>query len=209
LCPPDHTRRITSGTQEERHHAPEHLLRSRSKCMATEKARGCPKRTAPHFLERWRRALACKPNSVCPERRPPCRFRGDHHLSGTAVTGSLKRPTRAAAPLRKAAPFSGPPYPPRGRCGAAWPCTPRGLPAAAVTSDAGGLLPHPFTLCLCPAQAGPSAGLLSVALSVTARLPERCPPVRRRGALWCSDFPRRRASHETGDAMVRPAHHFR
>jgi len=68
--------------------------------MATEKARGCPKRTAPHFLERWRRALACKPNSVCPERRPPCRFRGDHHLSGTAVTGSLKRPTRAAASPR-------------------------------------------------------------------------------------------------------------
>ncbi len=65
--------------------------------MIGAKRRGAARNEQPLIFVRRRRALACKPNSVCPERQPPCRIRGDHHLSGTAVTGSLKRPTRAAA----------------------------------------------------------------------------------------------------------------
>ena len=105
----------------------------------------------------------CKPNSVCPPGgRVP--VRGDHHLSGTAVADRLKQPTRAA--LRRAT---------VSRKGAAlFGLAPRGVCLAApVTRDAGGLLPHPFTHHLCPA--GPSAGLLSVARAVTARLRRTTP----------------------------------
>ena len=99
-----------------------------------------------------------------------CPGRGDHHLSGTTVTSSLERSTRAArclqASFRRATVFLS-----YEKEAALLDLAPRGVYlAAVVTHDAGGLLPHPFTLDLCPY--GPSAGLLSVALAVTIRLPE-------------------------------------
>jgi len=65
---------------------------------------------------------AGKPNSVYPCRdRWTSGSRGVRHLSGTTVTGRLKRPTCtdcSAGPLSRH----------RGRNGATWPCTPWGLP---------------------------------------------------------------------------------
>src|SRR5579872_5034650 len=59
--------------------------------------------------------------------------RGDDHLSGTAVAGRLKQPTRGS----NGAGRTSPPI---------WPCSDRGLPCPHTYVWSGGLLPHRFTL---------------------------------------------------------------
>ena len=102
---------------------------------------------------------------------------------------------RAAYPSRRArGPRAAPPRRSAGLCGLA----PRGVClAAAVAGRAGGLLPHRFTHHLCPAGAGPSAGLLSVARAVVppwrdapAVSGARCPAVSGRSSPDAASGPR-------------------
>jgi len=62
-------------------------------------------------------------------------------------------------------------------------------PAGPVTRTAGGLLPHHFT----HHRRSEKHRLVCFLLHLLSppRLARRCLPVRKHGALWCSDFPRR------------------
>ena len=57
----------------------------------------------------------------------------DGHLSGSAVTGVLKQPTRGSSGAGRTLPHI-------------WPCSDWGLPCRPCCQGRGGLLPHPFTL---------------------------------------------------------------
>ncbi len=101
------------------------------------------------------RAPACTPDSV---RARVSRARP----VPPSIWGRRRRRPRAAYPRPRAGTLSGT-SPGRTLCGLA----PRGVClAATVAGRAGGLLPHRFTHHLCPARAGPSAGLFSAALAV-------------------------------------------
>lgn len=121
---------------------------------------------------------------------------GDHHLSGTPVAGHLEQPTRTAVrraaistrkeDLSNRAVLLG--LAPRGVC-----------LAAPVTRERRCALTAPFHPLPVPRpKAQSSAGLLSVARAIpeSAAHPVGCAnrglPVRKHGALWCSDFPHRR-----------------
>ena len=116
----------------------------------------------------------------------------------------------------------------RCRCPVLLGLSPRGVcRAAPVARDAGALLPHPCTR----DPDGPDsrrgrmvgAGLLSVARAVVPKVPTVVGtgysarlPVRKRGALQCSDFPHRRTcadrngsrSGRNDGAMARSARHL-
>ena len=121
-----------------------------------------------------RSLLICKPNSVC--------LKKDRANSGRSsfIWDWRHRQPQAVYPHRSGRALLSPEgerccltlHPMRFTCPTLSPTLPVGS------------YPHPFTHHLCPE--GSSAGLLSVALAVTAR---RRLPVRKHGALWCSDFP--------------------
>ena len=166
---------------------------------------------------------ACGPVSRIRSAHPRHRTgrRRGHHLSGTVVTGRLKRPTCTV-------PSAGNLVPDSGRDSVLLGLSPRGVCLAApVTGNAGALLPHPCTR----DPDGPNsrrgrmvgAGLLSVARAVVPKVPTVVGtdysarlPVRKRGALRCSDFPHRRAcadrngsrSGRNDGAMARSARHL-
>jgi hypothetical protein len=95
-----------------------------------------PRRENP-FRKRSRpRQRACKPGSV-PRGEP----RGGGHLSGTAVTRRLKRPTRGHW-------ARGSPGAPKGAAPAAWPCSGWGLPCAGALPPGRWALTPPFHPCL-------------------------------------------------------------
>ena len=97
---------------------------------------------------------------------------GGGHLSGPGVATRLVRPT-----WRLAGHLNAP----------AWPCSGRGSLATGVTTGAGALLPHPFTLTTHAPAGAPFGGLLSVGFShASPRL-----GVTQRPALWSPDFPQR------------------
>jgi len=103
---------------------------------------------------------ACKPDSV-----------EDDHPSRRTVTDALQRPTRDLIDGPSTSLLG---LAPGGVC-----------QAAAVTCDAGELLPHRFTLA-CAQRSRAIGGLLSVALSIgSPRL-----GVAQHPALWSPDFPR-------------------
>jgi len=84
---------------------------------------------------------ACKPGSV-----PACA--GDGHSSGTPVTGRLSRPTRTATRKRVSSPAEA-----RNSAVPIWSCSRWGLPCRFRCRSRGALLPHPFTLTRCRAEA--------------------------------------------------------
>ncbi len=92
----------------------------------------------------------------------------------------------------------GPSFPP---CGGAvlLGLAPRGVClAATVTRSAGGLLPHHFTHHRIPDE--PGRRLVCFLLHLPSVAERNCLPVRKHGALWCSDFPHR----SVNGAMIRP-----
>ncbi len=116
--------------------------------------------------------------------------RGGHHLSGTIVADRLKRPTCTASPRVGGDRWAA--FPDGGRDGATWPCTPWGLPGRSRRRERRCALTAPFhplpTQCRlgrrdCSLLHVPSAPRRSGAIRL---------PVRKHGALWCSDFPHRR-----------------
>lgn len=125
----------------------------------------------------WVAMLTCKPNSVCPAGGQF--HRGDHHLSGTDVTVSLKQSTRIVVNQERAAP--GPEGP-----DAARPCTPWGLPGRLRHRNRRWALTPPFH----PSPVPRGAIGWSVFCCTCRRIAEAMRlPVRKHGALWCSDFP--------------------
>jgi len=145
---------------------------------------------------------ACKPNSVCPQGLAGS-VRGGHHLSGTTVAGRFERPT-CTGPHGHRGGVGGQPPPTAvglsSRVGTVLlGLTPRGVCLAApVAGSAGALLPHPFTPYTDIAWTK-SRHRCGTALCCTCHLHRvdrsrcRCSlPVRKHGALWCSDFPHRR-----------------
>src|SRR5690606_181616 len=121
------------------------------------------------------------------------RIERDRHLSGTAVTGSLERPTRTASAGHLIAPWS---------VAALFGLAPRGVYLAVpVTRNAGGLLPHPFTHHLC--ARGRHRLVYSLLHVPSPRPSARRLPVRKHDALRCSDFPPRRKRRGDGPAGAR------
>jgi len=104
------------------------------------------------------------------------------HLVPPLPTGSSSLPGsafRQKSKLRRAASCHFP----------IWPCTARSLPGRdLLPNHAGGLLPHPFTLC--PDESGPVYSLLHLSSQFPPK-EKLCPVVNRLAALWCSDFPPR------------------
>ena len=96
-----------------------------------------------------------------------------NHSSGTAVTGSLKRPTRKRRGQRHCLPI--------------WSCSRWGLPSRSVLPPARCALTAPFHPYLAGLATRPG-GILSVALSVGSRPPG----ITWHLALWSPDFPPRR-----------------
>ncbi len=103
------------------------------------------------------------------------------------------RESRAAYPCWRR---DGPPRPPEWSS-TAWPCTPWGLPGRPGRPERRWALTPPFHPLPCRGRATTLAGMLSVALAVSRRVD--CLPVRKHGALWCSDFP-----HRLRGATIRP-----
>ena len=164
---------------------------------------GSPLSEAAGRVERG--MCAGKPNSVCRGGRRSATPREGDHLSGTAVASRLKRPTctdaRRAASRRPVEAWR-----PRCRSGTVrLGLTPRGVcRAAPVARNAGALLPHPFTPYRCRSRGG-------TALCCTCRRrrsARRRLPVRKHGALWCSDFPHRRSRCSTGTDGAMPWHTY-
>lgn len=142
----------------------------------------------------WR-VLVCKPNSVCPG-------------AATRGTGEIiiyLGPPSPTASSGLPAPSTGHRCPARGPSAALFDLAPRGVCLAApVTRDAGGRLLHHFTHHLCTRQ-GRGHRLVCFLLHVPSPpclAARRRLPVRKHGALWCSDFPPRLPGNE---AMIRPA----
>ncbi len=94
----------------------------------------------------------------------------DSHSSRRMVTHTLKQPTRRLGEPPQHLPI--------------WSCSEWGLACHACYQPCGALLPHLFTLTVCPRTHG---GLFSVPLSITSR----CPAVNWHSALWSPDFPPR------------------
>ena len=138
-----------------------------------------------------------KPNSVREERGAagPQPLQ-EHHLSGRSVARCVRaRPTRVAIWRAAISLYS------RNcrACDAAWPCTPWGLPGRTCCHARRGALTSPFHPLPVPRpQSLPSAGQLSVAHAVIrGPKPHGRLPVRKHGALWCSDFPHRHPRRAT------------
>jgi hypothetical protein len=104
--------------------------------------------------------------------RNPSAKRGSNHLSGTTIARRLKQPTRESIETDSLSSLFG--------------LAPSGVyQATRVTSSAGVLLPHRFTLTTHRPKGRSFGGLLSVALSLTSR------PVgvTDHSVLRCPDFP--------------------
>ena len=144
--------------------------------------RGNKKAAAPARDCRSCSGGSCKSVSRIWSARPRRRAggRGGHHLSGTTVADRLERPTCTDEAGRLLPTAAG--------TGATWPCTPWGLP---------GRSGHPKRRCaltapLHPLPRRPSGRDCSLLHEPSRRCLSARLPVRKHGALWCSDFPHRR-----------------
>jgi len=178
--------------------------------LAVNQKSGSPDRhrDCRSYPDSHRDVRICKPNSVCPHPGPYPGRRGGHHLSGTAVADRLKRPTCTDDSAGNLVPDSG-----RDRCclalhlvGFAWPLRSPGTPVRSYRTLSP-LAPTAPTV-VGTGFSGRDCSLLHVPSSrlLSGRL-----PVRKHGALWCSDFSHRRPDRlqsRRDGAMTRSARYL-
>ena len=145
-------------------------------------------------MDGWMKAASSSLAFIHPSNHPPIQS----YDGAESIVSRVLLPALAFRGRRAVAIHLGPALPPASSClpGSRWRGGPPLLPYLALLRAgfakptrrraAGALLPHLFTLALCPPCDGPVGGVFSVALSLASR------PVgvTHRPALWSSDFPR-------------------